>query len=150
MWLEVGRVAKAHGLAGEVIVALVTDRTSRVAPGGVLRAGDRELTVLASRPHGDRYLVRFDGVVDRAGAEALAGAVLTAEPIDDPDALWVHDLIGSRVEDVDGTVRGTVVAVQANPAHDLLELDTGALVPAVFIVSSADGTTVIDPPEGLF
>jgi 16S rRNA processing protein RimM len=42
-----------------------------------------------------------------------------------------------------------VRAVEANPAHDLLVLDTGALVPIVFVVSQADGVVVIDPPEGL-
>ncbi|MFM8826326.1 MAG: ribosome maturation factor RimM, partial [Actinomycetota bacterium] len=65
-------------------------------------------------------------------------------------AVWVHDLVGSRVVTADGTGVGTCVAVVQNPAHDLLELDSGALVPAPFVVSCADGVTVIDPPEGLF
>ena len=38
----------------------------------------------------------------------------------------------------------------ANPAHDLLELDSGALVPVVFITAAAPGRLTIDPPEGLF
>jgi ribosomal 30S subunit maturation factor RimM len=62
----------------------------------------------------------------------------------------VHQLIGSVVRETDGTERGRVVSVVANPAHDQLVLDTGALVPAVFVVSCADGVTVIDPPDGLF
>ena len=72
-----------------------------------------------------------------------------AEPIDDPAALWVHELIGSDVVDVDGTARGRCVSVVANPAADLLELDSGALVPVVFVVRHADGVVVIDPPAGL-
>ena len=43
-----------------------------------------------------------------------------------------------------------VVAVEANPAHDLLVLDGGALVPMVFVVSAGPGAVVVDPPEGLF
>jgi 16S rRNA processing protein RimM len=44
-----------------------------------------------------------------------------------------------------------VVSVQANPAHDLLVLDSGALVPVVFVVGEpADGRLRIDPPQGLF
>jgi 16S rRNA processing protein RimM len=76
--------------------------------------------------------------------------VLSAEPLEDPEALWVHDVIGTRVVEVGGTERGRVVAVVANPAHDLLELDSGALVPVVFVQTSGDGVTVIDPPAGLF
>src|SRR5829696_9987909 len=84
--LEVGRVGKAHGLRGEVAVTLTTDRVERVAPGAVLWAGERRLEVRASRPHQGRWLVDFDGVVDRSGAEALQGVVLTAEALDDPAA----------------------------------------------------------------
>jgi 16S rRNA processing protein RimM len=43
-----------------------------------------------------------------------------------------------------------VAAVEANPAHDLLVLDDGALVPMVFVVEQRDGVVVIDPPDGLF
>jgi 16S rRNA processing protein RimM len=80
----------------------------------------------------------------------MTGAELLAEPVDDPDALWVHDLIGCRVVEVDGTERGRCVAVVANPASDLLELDSTALVPVTFVVSCVDGVITIDPPAGLF
>ncbi len=80
----------------------------------------------------------------------VTGAVIHAEPIDDPDALWIHDLIGAAVVDVDGIDRGRCVSVIDNPAADLLELDSGALVPANFIVEFADGTIRVDTPDGLF
>ena len=48
-----------------------------------------------------------------------------------------------------GDAVGTCVAVGANPASDLLELDSGALVPVVFVVDRAAGRVTIDPPEGL-
>ncbi len=150
MLLEVGHVVRPHGLRGEVVVELVTDRVDRVGPGSRLQTDGRPLTVVASRPHQSRYLVTFEGVDDRAGAEALIGTVLRAHAIDDPEAVWVHELIGSVVRETDGTERGKVVSVQANPAHDQLVLDSGALVPSVFVVSCAGGVTVIDPPDGLF
>ncbi len=62
----------------------------------------------------------------------------------------MHDLIGSRVVEVGGLDRGACVAVIDNPAHDLLELDSGALVPVTFVVDNVDGVITIDPPEGLF
>jgi 16S rRNA processing protein RimM len=148
--LELGRIVKAHGLRGEVVVDLITDRVERLEPGTGLWAGERMLEVVAARPHQRRWLVAFTGVGDRSAAEALAGLVLSGEPLDDPEALWVHDVVGTTVREVDGTERGTVVAVVANPAHDLLELDSGALVPVVFVRTSSEGITVIDPPAGLF
>jgi 16S rRNA processing protein RimM len=64
--------------------------------------------------------------------------------------LWVHDLIGSAVVDVAGEHRGVCVAVIDNPAHDILELDTGWLVPVAFVIGYADRVVTIDPPDGLF
>ncbi len=149
--LEIGRIAKPHGLLGECIVALTTDRIDeRCRPGQVWWMGDRALEVTAVRPHQHRWLVSFEGVYDRDSAQALAGEVLTAEGIEDPEALWVHDLVGSEVRDRAGVTHGRVVAVMDNPAHPILELDTGALVPTVFVVSCTDGVTVVDPPVGLF
>jgi 16S rRNA processing protein RimM len=148
--VEVGRIGRPHGVTGEVYVDLTTDRTERVAVGAELVAGARRLTVVRSRPHQHRFLVRFEGVDSREAAEALTNTVLAAEPLADPDALWVDDLIDSVVVDLAGVDRGRCTAVVANPAHDLLELDTGALVPVTFVVSCVDGVTTVDPPAGLF
>lgn len=148
---EVGRVGRAHGVRGEVYVHLITDRVERLVPGSRLLAGSQWLTVAESRLVRDRWLVHFEGVDDRTAGERLTNAVLRAEPLaDDGDELWVHQLIGSRVVDQQGVERGRCVAVIDNPAHDILELDTGALIPVTFVVGCRDGVTSIDPPEGLF
>lgn len=142
-------MGKAHGLRGEVVVTLSTNRPERVEPGTVLHTDEGALTVVASRPHQGRHLVRFEGVADRTAAEALRGEVLRAEPLDDPDALWVHELIGSVVVDQHGTEHGPVVEVEVNPASDLLVLEGGALVPLTFVVEQADGRLTVDVPDGL-
>ena len=148
--LEVGRITRAHGVRGEVAVVLTTDRLERLAPGAVLHCRRGPLQVVTARPHQGGHLVGFAGVADRDAAEALRGLVLSAEPLDDPDELWVHELVGRRVVEGDGTVRGTVTALEANPASDLLVLDTGALVPLRFVVETADDRLVVDVPDGLF
>jgi 16S rRNA processing protein RimM len=148
--LEIGRIGRPHGIKGEVAVHLITDREDRLAVGSRLTARDTELTVVAARRHIDRWLVTFAEIGDRTAAERWSSTPLYAEPVDDPDALWVHDLIGSRVVEVGGIDRGECVAVIDNPAHALLELDSGALVPVTFVVDNADGVITIDPPEGLF
>jgi GrpB-like predicted nucleotidyltransferase (UPF0157 family) len=114
-----------------------------------LVAGDDLVIVESARPHQNRWLVTFEGVYDRSGAERLRGRILFAEPIDDPDELWVHDLVGARVDGATGGYYGRVVAVHANPASDLLELCGGELVPVRFVTSSDRGRVVIDPPPGL-
>jgi len=148
--LEVGRITKPHGIRGEVIVELVTDRTERLAPGTTLETSRGPLVVTASSPHQTRWIVRFAGVDDREGAEALRGTVLSAEPLDDPDALWVHELIGATVVDGSGAEHGRVVSVVANPASDLLELDGGDLVPLRFVVDHRPGRITVDVPDGLW
>ncbi len=149
--LEVGRITKAHGVRGEVVVDLVTDRTDRLAAGAVFQTDRGAMTVLGSKVFGERFIVRFEGVRDRDEADALRGLTLRAEPLDDdPDALWVHELIGAEVVELDGTARGTVAAVEANPASDLLVLDTGALVPVTFVRDRSPGRLVVEVPVGLF
>lgn len=144
--LEVGYVARAHGVGGHVIVELVTNREERVAPGSVLVGPAGPLEVRTARPqpgHGlrTRWIVKFAGVDRREHAEALRGAVLQAAPLHDPGALWVHELAGAEVVDLAGTSLGRVTDLQANPASDLLVLDSGALVPLRFVVRT-------EPPEG--
>ncbi len=150
--LEVGRITKAFGVRGEVLVALTTDRTSRLDAGSVLTTDRGDLTVLSSSKHQDRWIVAFAGLEDRDQAEAWRGVLLRAEPVDDADddTLWVHELIGATVALPDGSEVGEVTEVQANPASDLLVLDSGALVPVVFVTGRAPGRVTIDPPEGLF
>lgn len=150
--LEVGRIGRAHGLRGEVVVTPVSNISERFARGSTLWVDDRAYVIASSRPYQHRYVVRFEGVDDRNGADTLRGKIVEAEPLAEPPAgeLWVHDLIGSAVRDRSGAPVGRVVSVEANPAHDLLVLDNGALVPMVFVVSSESGVVVIDPPEGLF
>lgn len=152
--LEIGRIGRPHGVKGELTVQFSSDLSERRAPGAELfasaGAASRVLVIETCRPHGDRYLVRFVGIGDRTAAEPLVNATLWGAPIPvDDETLWVHRLIGSRVVDVAGRAWGECVSVIVNPAHDILELASGVLVPVTFVVSCEGGTTVIDPPEGL-
>jgi 16S rRNA processing protein RimM len=107
--------------------------------------------VARSQVDGQRWLVHFDGVDTREAAESWRHTPLLAPPIDDPDELWVHELVGCRVVSADGVDRGAVLEVQQNPASDLLVLDGGALVPLTFLVEGpADGILRVDVPDGLW
>jgi 16S rRNA processing protein RimM len=95
--------------------------------------------------------VHFADIDDRDAADAWRNTALLAEPLDDPDELWIHELVGCRVVSVDGVDRGEVVEVQENPASDLLVLDGGSLVPLTFVVDGpTDGVVRVDVPDGLW
>lgn len=109
---------------------------------------------MPSRGEG-RFVVGIAGIDERSGAEALVNHAVWAEPIEDDEAVWVHQVIGAEVLGVDGKSHGRCVAVVANPANDLLELASGALIPVVFVVgvnAGDDGGYIVtvDPPAGLF
>jgi 16S rRNA processing protein RimM len=149
--LEVGQVVKPHGLRGDVIVKLATNRDERVAPGSVLSTEEgRSMKVLRSSPHQGRFIVTFEGLSGIDAAERTRGTKLFAPPLDDPDALWIHELIGAEVEDSTGRVLGTVESIEANPASDLLVLDGGALIPLRFVIGNEPGVRVtVEVPDGL-
>ncbi len=148
--LEVATVGRAHGVRGDVVVHPVTNRLERFDVGSALVTAVGERTVSRSRFDGNRWLVHFDGIDDRDAAAALTGTTVYAEPLDDPDELWVHELCGSSVIDQHGFHAGIVTSVVANPAADLLELDTGHLVPLTFVVRCEPGAVYVEVPDGLF
>lgn len=150
--LDIGVIGRAHGLKGEVSVALSTNVADRLFVGATFETERGRLSIVRLRPHQGRQLVTFDGVNDRTGAERLKGLRLLAERHDDaPDeGYWVHELIGLMVRDANHVDRGPVVAVEANPASDLLVLESGALVPVRFVAEVAEGVVHVDAPDGLF
>jgi len=149
--LEIGQIVRPHGLKGGVVVRLVTNQLERVATGAQLDADGRTLVVASSRPLKERFVVQFEGVTTIESAEALRDTVLYGAPLEREGVLWIDELVGATAVAADGTPLGEVVAVEPNPASDLLVLDSGALVPARFVVGDVtDGVIVIDAPEGLF
>ncbi len=175
--LEVGYIAKSHGIVGEVICVLTSDRVERFAQGSVLRgltgvgntAKESEkgiqhwesleverATKLPSKgpswSQSSRWIVKFRGWVTRNSADMLRGTRLYASKIEDSKTLWIDDLIGRQVVDQDEVVRGVVAQVEANPASDLMVLDNGKLVPVSFIVGELDGDAMVHVhvPAGLF
>ncbi len=170
MELVVGRVAKSHGVRGELVVEVRTDDPdARFAPGVRLRgraarSGEvREFTVESAREHSGRLLVQLAGVADRTAADALRGMLFIVDsaelpPSEDPDEFYDHELEGLTVQLTDGTVVGKVAEVLHSAAGELLSVraaDDGREILIPFVtaivptVSLAERLVVIDPPEGL-
>jgi 16S rRNA processing protein RimM len=150
--LEVGRIIKAHGLRGQVLVDLSSDRVERLTVGNTLLSDRGPLVVVAAALHQKtRFIVTFDRISTREEAEHWRGVVLSAPRIDDASVIWIDQLFGAEVIDADGVRRGVVVDVEANPASDLLVLDSGALVPLHFVTAvEANERIDVNVPDGLF
>ena len=161
----VGRVARAHGIHGQVIVNPETDfPAERFRPGAELfiERGGRVagLRVMTARFHRERPVIGIDGIETMNDAETLAGYELRV-PIDrlatlPPGTFYRHDLIGCRVETGDGRAVGLVSDVEGTMAGSLLVVDGAdgeVLIPLVShictVVEPAARRIVIDPPEGL-
>jgi 16S rRNA processing protein RimM len=168
MDLVVGRVVKAHGVTGEIVVEIRTDDPDiRFAPGSSLRGRpprggtEHRYVIESSREHSGRLLVRLEGVADRSAADALRGTVFLVDsenlpPIEDPDEFYDHQLEGLQVVTTAGVAVGQVAEVLHTAAGELLSVRTEegeVLVPFVSAivtsVSLADRTIEIDPPDGL-
>ncbi len=163
----VGRVGKASGLRGEVLVDVRTDQPEqRYAVGAAVLTDPPErgpLVVAAARRQSGRLVVHFDGVTDRDAAEALRGTVLlvdpaTLAPTDDPDEFHDVQLVGLSAQTADGQQVGDVDAVLHLPHGDVLVVRRPApagelLVPFVRaivpVVDLPGRRLVLDPPEGL-
>jgi 16S rRNA processing protein RimM len=164
--LVVARIGRAHGIKGEVTVEVRTDEPElRLGPGAVLTtdpASAGPLTIATGRVHSGRLLLRFEGVSDRTGAEALRNTLLIAEidPEELPegeDEYYDHQLIDLDVVTADGTEVGRITEISHLPTQDLfiVERPDGSEVMIPFveeIVSEIDleeQKAVITPPPGL-
>lgn len=161
----VGRIARAHGRRGEVVVNPFTDFPElRFRPGARLFASVAgrvvEFCVDAARLQRGRPIVGFEHVSDIEGAERLAGVELRVPesalaPLP-PDTFYEHDLVGCRVETVDGRCVGPVRSVEALSGASRLIVEAAGgevdvpLVDAICVrVEPAARTIVVDPPAGL-
>lgn len=169
-WIEVGRIARPHGVHGEVRVVPDSDNPERFVPGSVLEArpgrpgmagpGSRErvsLTVKSARGDESFPIVGFQEIAGRDRAEALRGYVLEVAssrlPELPPDEFYPFDLEGLQVRDPEGVVIGTVAGVVESPAHPILVLQLGSdgerMVPfvraAVPAVAVEEGYLVVEP-----
>lgn len=160
--VAVGYVKRAHGLRGDVVVRPQTDDPKRFAVGTTLLTGEREFTVVATKPLPDSLAVRFAGVDSREAAEALRGTALYVRKDERRDLpnndYWPDELRGLAAVDPDGNSLGVVVDVVVGAAQDRLVVEVAggsrcevpfvqALVPSV---DMENRRVVIDAPPGLF
>ncbi len=163
--VTVGRVRRAHGVRGALLVEVLSDVPDRLAAGRsvVLVALDgerRPVRILAARPHGSGLLLELEGLADRDEAAALGGARLEVAESEVPaapeGAYWLWQLVGCRCRDRRRGDLGRVGEVVEDGGGLLLEIEgprgrllvpfVAAYVVAIDVERSRIET---DLPEGL-
>ena len=173
-YLIVGRVRKAHGIRGEVVVEAITDAPDAVfAPGlrvfagtatGDISTARQELHIRSVRPFNEGLLVGFDEVPERNAAELWRGRylLLPASEVPPPadNEVYLHDLVGMRVDLDTGEIVGVVEELYELPQGLALDVrraeprdgETILLLYDDHTIASVDKgarVIVVTPPEGL-
>ena len=164
--LAVGRIARAHGLRGRVLLAPYnadSEGLERVTALWLLprhAQGDPKRHEVA---HAERvnlgYLVSLKGIADKEAADVLRGseALVDREELPAPgtDEIYAVDLTGMKVFDEAGAERGEVVGLENAGPNDLLQVKVAArvvLVPMGLVrsIDQEQRRLVIESPDGLF
>lgn len=167
----VGRVRRAHGIRGELVIEPLTDAPDAIfAAGGRVYAGTRdgdltpqrqELRIQHATPFKGGYIVAFQGIEDRTAADAWRDRYLLIpeEEVVPPreDEMFIHDLVGMQVVRVSGEPVGQVIQVFELPQGPLMEVGRPGTTPVLLPFDDQTVTEVdsdariirVDPLEGL-
>ncbi|HEX7311740.1 MAG TPA: ribosome maturation factor RimM [Gaiellaceae bacterium] len=126
--VSVGRVGKPHGIAGAFFVEDASDDPDRFMVGASLHVAGKPAEIVESKRAGGRPVIRLDREAPRGAALEIDRDAL---PTPNPGEYYVFQLVGLDVEGADGTRLGQVTTVEPGVANDVLELDSGLLLPLV-------------------
>ena len=144
--VQVGKVGRPHGLGGAFVVEHGSDDPDRYAVGATLVVAGEPATVVEAKRAGGRPVIRLDRDVERGAAIEVPRESL---PPPEEGSYYVFQLVGLEVHEDRGGLLGRVTDVSPGPANDVLELDTGLLLPLVDAcvekVELAAGRIVVKP-----
>ena len=173
-YIIVGRVRKAHGIRGEVVVEVITDAPDAIfasgrrvfagTAGGDLAPNRLELHLRTVRPFNEGLLVGFTELPDRNAAETWRGRylLLPADELPPPadEEVYVHDLVGMQVMLASGETVGSVDEIYELPQG--LAIDVRRVAPreaetvmlpyderTIVSVDKASRVIVVAPADGL-
>lgn len=153
--VRVGQIVGAFGIRGQVKVVPLVEIGDPLRDGARVRLKGHWVKIERVTSHKGRPHVKFEGIDDMTAAEALQWEFIEAivAPTElEEDEYWTRDLVGLSVVTTEGEDLGTVKAVHAYPAQDVIEVGD-ILIPAVKqFVKSVDldaKTIVVELIEGM-
>ena len=155
--IALAAVAGAHGVKGELRLKLFSDSIESLSRHESVYVGGVERRLRSVRDGGNIAVVRIEGLADRSAAEALRGSLVEVDraalpPLEEGE--YYHaDLIGLSAVDGDGSVVGTVTAVENYGAGDLLEIEDAegrrSLIPFREGIADLKGERIVLDPQFL-
>ena len=141
----------AHGIRGEVKVKSFTAIPSAFASYGPLTASDGHIFEIArSKPASGHFICTLKTVTDRNQAEALKGTELLVAR-DKLPKLQDGEFYLSDLKDKDlvaeGKSLGPIIGFENYGAGDLMELESGLLIPVSFI-RAVNAAVSVELPDG--
>ncbi len=121
-------MGKPHGLDGSFFVEHASEDAKRFAVGATLHIDGEQATVVGSKRSRGRPVIRLDREAPR-GAELAVPRSALPSPAD--GEYYAFQLVGLEVAEEGGRTLGRVAAVQPGVANDILELDSGGMLPLV-------------------
>ncbi len=157
--IEIGGIARAHGIRGEVVIVTHDPDSATLGSATSIWVGGIERKILQARDTQRGWLVALEGIVTRNDAEALRGKIVEVDretlELGDQDIL-LDDLVDCEVRLPDGTPWGTIAEIMIGSHQDLLVIHDGEverLLPLVDqFVTNIDleaGVVTVSPPAEL-
>ena len=128
MRVAIGKVGRPHGIDGAFFVEQPSDDTRWWKTGATFLAGGAQVEVVAHRTSSGRPVIKLEPAVERG---TILEVDQTELPATDDDEYYAFELVGLQVVEESGRALGNVVAVTPGIANDVLELDSGVLLPMV-------------------
>lgn len=160
VFLAVGRLRRTHGIAGEMVMEILTDFPERLRPHKevFLGAQHKPIKIASVRPNGNSLLIRFEGYHTPEEAAALRTQMIyiRAEslPTLPEGRYYYHELLGITVKNAEGEVLGTLTEIVETGANDVYvvtqekrELLIPAIESVVLEVNIAERWMRVQPPE---
>jgi len=139
VYLAVGAFRRAHGIRGDLLLAVMTDFPERLKPGTSVYVGDKKqpLKITRRRPHNDGIILGFEGISSAEATAKHRGQTVYVKAEDRPTLpegeYYHHQIIGLNVIDESGTDLGVVTEIIETGAND------------VYVIAGADGREILLP-----
>jgi 16S rRNA processing protein RimM len=160
-YVLIGKLQRAHGVTGEIVLGIITDFPERIKTGKVLYLGSQHIPrkISGCRPFHNNLLITIEGVRNREEAAELTNLDVFVRTSDLPELtdgrLYHHQLIGLNVVREDGYLLGKIREILVTGANDVYVIVNAegqeTLIPAVdTVVKQIDlesGNIVVRPPE---
>jgi 16S rRNA processing protein RimM len=126
--VQIGKVGRPHGIDGSFFIEQPSADERWWRPGSRFLVAGVEVEVAAARRSSGRPVVRLDRPVPRGATIEVEREAL---PPTEEDEYYAFQLVGLPVVEETGRELGGVKAVMPGIANDVLELDSGVLLPMI-------------------